>query len=994
MRLRTMRTLVGVANISAIALLAAGTAHAQETPAPEAEGAAADADNAAIVVTGSRIRSPEYSQPNPIQALTAATIEQSGKTNLTEFLSENPALLGSTRNLDNAGSNLPNAQLVGVNFLNLRNLGTDRTLVLVDGRRHVAGYPGTAAVDINTIPTDLVERVDVLTGGASAIYGADGVSGVVNFIMKKNFEGLTARGQTTISQRGDAGERFGALTFGKNFSEGRGNITLAYEFNETDRFSQKQRLRYGKSGPSYALARNPADGTPGTVLDDPNVPDRVLQTNLRWADSSMGGAIDFTFDGVPEFTGEGNPYDLGSYVPGTAFTVGGDSTPRESYYGDFTPYTRRHAVNLLTHYEFSPALNVYAEAKYVKTFAWTESQPTYDLYTILNGDNAYLIDKFGAGLASGGALFSRDNFDFGQRRYELDRNLFRGVIGANGAITDHLNYDASFVFGQSTQRSTNYGDRISDRYYAAIDAVDDGNGGITCRINLPGETDIFGFSYGNPTVFNGPPATFNKGECVPLNIMGNGAPSQAALNFVLANHSDYAKIRQYVGTFALSGDTGAFFKLPGGPIGFAIGGEYRKETSFYQPSTYSMQDALIDNSPAQTERGGFDVKEAFAEIKVPLLADMPLAHDLSFGAAIRLSDYSTSGSTTTWNVSGSYSPVRDITFRGTYSKSVRAPNLSELFSPQNGTFEFIVDPCGIDQTTSGQPARPANCAAALTALGIDPATFDPANSSFSPQNSSLLGTQGGNPGLKPEESKTWTAGVVLRPRFVPGLTISADWYNIKLTKAIQYSDAQDIVDLCYDQPTLNNQYCSLITRSGTTGFVDSYLVIPQNVASFQTAGMDFSLNYMTEISDKLGSVKARFAGNYLDKLLFVPSLGAEPENEMDSWDYPAPRWSASFDLTWMKGPFTLNYGINWWDNTRRVTREQEAANPDYAPRQYIWYRERWEHELYMAVDVDDKYTLYGGVNNLFDRKPDDGATAFPVSAVGRSFYVGVKAKLF
>ena len=131
-----------------------------------------------------------------------------------------------------------------------------------------------------------------------------------------------------------------------------------------------------------------------------------------------------------------------------------------------------------------------------------------------------------------------------------------------------------------------------------------------------------------------------------------------------------------------------------------------------------------------------------------------------------------------------------------------------------------------------------------------------------------------------------------------------------------------------------------------------------------------------------------------DKLLFVPSLGAEPENEMDSWDYPAPRWSASFDLTWMKGPFTLNYGINWWDNTRRVTREQEAANPDYAPRQYIWYRERWEHELYMAVDVDDKYTLYGGVNNLFDRKPDDGATAFPVSAVGRSFYVGVKAKLF
>ncbi|MDE2411924.1 MAG: TonB-dependent receptor [Sphingomonadales bacterium] len=946
-----------------------------------------------IVVTGSRINTSQYTQANPIEVVTAQKIEQSGQTNLTEILSQNPALLGSTKLIDTAGSNLANAQQTGSNFLNLRNLGTSRTLVLVDGRRHVAGSPGTAAVDINTIPTDLVERVDVLTGGVSAVYGADGVSGVVNFIMKKNVEGLNLRGQTSISQRGDAGERFAAATFGKNFSDGRGNITLAYEFNETDRFSQKSRLDYGMTGPSWRLVRNPADGTPGTASDNPAIPDRILMTGLRWADSSMGGAIDFTFDGVPEYTGEGNPYNVGTYVPGTPFTVGGDSTPAASYYGDFTPYTRRHIANLLTHYDFSPMFNLYAEAKYVKTFAWTESQPTYDLYTQLNGDNAYLLQRFGAALASGGALFSRDNFDFGQRRYQLDRDLIRGVLGAKGDLSEHLRYDLSFVFGQSTQRSTNFGDRITDRYYAALDAVDDGTGHITCRINLPGETTINGVSYGNPGGgYSGPPVTFQKGQCVPLNILGNGSPSQAALDFVLANHSDYARIRQYVATFALSGDTGAFFNLPGGPVGFAIGAEYRKESSHYVPSYYSQQAALIDNSAAQIEDGHFDVKEAFAEVNLPLLKDSALGKDLSFGGAIRLSDYSTAGQTTTWNLKGQYTPVELITFRGTYSRSVRAPNITELFSPLNGTFEFISDPCGIDRIGEGKPTRPANCTAALTALGINPATFDPANSPISPANSSLLGTQGGNPGLKPEVAKTWTAGTVVRP--MRGLTLSADWYDIRLTQAIQYSSAQDIVDLCYDQASLNNNYCALITRSPTTGFVSGYTVIPQNVASFKTAGLDFTANYGTDLSPSLGKVNLRFAGNYLDKLQFVPSLGADPQNEMDSASYPAPRWSATFDLTWKKGPVTVNYGINWWDKTRRVTREQQKANPDYAPPQYIWYRERWEHNLYISADVADKFTLYGGVNNLFDRKPDDGATAYPISAVGRSFFIGAKAKLF
>lgn len=992
------------ASFTAIVLAGAAPAFAQDA----AQSAPPEADSSdTVVITGSRIARPELSLPNPVQVLTSETIEQSGKTNLTDFLLDTPALLGSQSNINVAGSNLTDSQSVGVNLLNLRNLGVNRTLVLVDGRRHVAGYPGIAAVDINTIPTDLVEKIDVLTGGASAVYGADGVTGVVNFILKKDFEGLRLRGQTNISQRGDAGSRFVAVTAGKNFADGRGNVTATYEFNESDRFSQRNRLNYGLTGPSYIFARDPND--PDGPDDNDGVPDRILFTDLRWQDSSMGGAVDLDGDFIPDRTGEGGIYDRGRILPGTAFTVGGSGTPRESYYGDYTPYSRRHIASIMGRFEFSPAFELYAEGKYVRSKAYTDSQPTYDFFTELFSDNAYLIQRYGAAAAANGALFSRDNFDMGIRGSTMERELFRTVVGAKGDLGSNLRYDLSYVFGQSTQKATNLNDRITDRYYAALDAVSAG-GGVTCRINLPGETSINGGNYGGQPVFNGAPKTFSKGQCVPLNMLGYGSPSQAALDFVTVDHTDWARITQHVVSAVISGDTGSFLKLPGGPVGFAIGAEYRKEKSHYIPSELTQQGALMDSSQASVTKGGFDVKELFGEINLPILANMPFAENLSVGGAIRLSDYSTVGSTTTWNVNGSYSPVRDITFRGTYSEAVRAPNINELFAPQNGTYEFITDPCGPDRRAEGTQYRTANCQAALAAVGIninalvnpalpyDPITnpyvFNPANDATSPQNSSLLGLQGGNPNLQEEKARTWTAGVVLRPSFVPGLSITADWYDIRLTQAIQYSTAQDIVDLCVDQPTLTNVYCDAISRAGPKGYISNYEILPANVAAFETAGLDVTLNYRFQPFDNAGTFNVRFVGNYLNKLRFVPSLGAEFENERDSAAYPAPKYSANFDLTWIKGPLTLNYGINWFDNTRRVTREQEAANPDYLPAKYIWYKEKWEHELFVSYDVNDKFNIYAGINNLFDSKPDVGATAYPISAVGRSFFLGAKAKIF
>jgi iron complex outermembrane recepter protein len=956
-------------------------ATAAESAAPQDTGTG---DNV-VVVTGSRIARPEFSFPNPVQAYTSETIQQGGTTNLTDFLQETPALRGSTDNTSVAGSNLAGAQFVGVNLLDLRYLGEARTLVLVNGRRHIAGYPGIASVDINTIPVDLIDRIDVLTGGTSAVYGSDGVSGVVNFVMKRNFEGLSVRGQASISQRGDAGNRFVSAVFGKNFADGRGNVAVAYEFNELDRFSQGSRVNYGRTGPSTRFVRNQDD-----IPDDPNKPDLIPLSGLRWADSSPGGAIDVDFDFVPDFTGEGTPYDGGVFA-GSGLVQGGSSTSIDQYFGDYLPYSARHIFNAFGTFEFSPMARLFFEAKYVKAKGHTFAQPTFDFATFLEPDNAYLIQRFGDLAPDGAFVVGRDNFDFGVRRYSTERDTYRSVVGLDGKFSDHLRYELSYTFGQVDSTSTNQGDRITDRYFAALDAVVGPNGQVTCRINLPGETEIRGFSL-SPEYEGGPPVTFQPGQCVPLNYLGSGSPSPEALAFVLATHSDRARIRHHVVSGYVAGDSGSFFKLPGGPVGFALGAEYRKESSNYVPSDLAAQGALADTAPSAIEKGSFDVKEAFAELNFPILANVPFADTLSFGGAFRLSDYSTVGTTQTWSVNGVYAPVRDILFRATYSQAVRAPNVSELFAAPSGTFLFIADPCGIDQLTSGSSTRAANCAAALNAIGINPATFNPADDPFSPQNASILGSVGGNTNLLEETAKTLTVGVVLRPRFIPGLNVAFDWYDIKLTDAISTPTAQELANLCYDQPTLENVYCDALGRDEDSGYINDFNLGPENVASFRTQGLDVALNYRFAPFRNFGSFNLKINGNYLKRLDFISTPGAEVDSDVTEAN--RPKFSASTDLTWTKGPLTLNYGINWHSRTRRFATEITDANPDRVEARYLWLKEFWDHQIQVAYNVDRRMTLYTGVNNLLDTKGSVGLSGFPNSATGRFFYVGVRLKPF
>lgn len=944
----------------------------------------------AIIVTGSRISRPELEVANPIVAVTADAIERTGQTNITDILVRNPALSASTGSSLAGGADAGFGE-TGVNLLNLRNLGVDRTLVLVNGKRHVAGIPNSAAVDINTIPQDLIEKVDVLTGGASAVYGADGVSGVVNFILKRNFEGLTTRAQAGVSSRGDAGSQLISVVAGKNFADGRGNITGAYEYSNTARLHSSQRRFSGDSAYRFAMVQNPADFNPN---DNPNVFDNIRQNNLTWAFSAREGVVGLD-SGV--FLGDGRAYDPGIELPGTPLAIGGTNTPVAGYYGDLQPALERHSANLLGSFEFSPAARFYFEGKYVGSESYSVGQPSFEFGTLLAPDNAFLIDRFGAAAASGGAAIYRDNFDLGLRGETNSRKTYRIVVGFEGQITDHLRYDISYVYGRTTARFTQTNNLIGDRFFAALDAVRDPvSGQIVCRSTLDPSSPI------DPNNFDSPATTFTPGAnsaCRPLNLLGEGVASQAALDFALATNVSRSRVAQEVVSGYISGDTEAFFNLPGGPVGFAVGAEYRSENSQQTPDPLIVSGEFRDFSAQPISSGAFNVKEVFGELNLPILSKMPFAERLSLGGAIRYSDYSTVGNTLTWKVEGVYAPVRDIRFRATYSQAVRAPNIGELFSPATGTFARLDDPCDITRRSQGTQYRVANCQALLAGIGLSPtaiANFSP--NSVPAQNTTRRGQNSGNTGLQEETAKTWTAGVVLQPSFVPGLTLTFDWYNIRISDAINRPTATELAQLCVDQPTLTNIYCPNLFRDSSTGYFlgagndpqrrNAFLNRPENVAAFRTSGADFTVNYAFSPADNLGRFQFNLTGGYLDSISFVPTLGADVDDDiLESYN---PRWRGNMSLTWSLDKFSINYGVNYWSKTRRYTTEQLAADPDISDPKYFFYKERWEHDIRASLNVMEKFEFYGGVNNLFDQEPEFGQLSYPVSGLGRYFYAGVK----
>ncbi|WP_066650312.1 MULTISPECIES: TonB-dependent receptor domain-containing protein [Sphingomonas] len=1090
---------VVLAGASAWVLVCAAPAWAQTAPVG---GDAKPADSEEVVVTGSRLKlDPNATEPLPVSSVTADQLRAAGATDVTATLRQIPALISSgtvADSIERGGGG------TGQATLNLRQLGSNRTLVLIDGQRHVSGVAGTQTVDVSTIPAGLIDRVDVLTGGASAIYGADAVTGVVNYVLKRDFKGLTVDAQAGVSDRGDGASYRIDAAYGLNFAGGRGNITIAGGYtnenevllgdrdftanngrgnNSTTYSNPARRFQVGDinaaTTPNFASYFRVGGPGPRTtrISFGPTIPTTLAAFQAlfpgRTPTAAEQALIDraanssaFVIGAQPVFGISSNAglifrADFGlfttdinnngirdcneSYVGWTGFGGGGCyvstpgggvrifqdgiiSTGQNQFGGDgavertnetsLTPGSERFYGNFRARFEFSPAAEVFIDAKYTRnnTVSRNNYNTFYDSLLILP-DNPFIPAVLqGEANAAGGLRISRDFLDLGPNIQTANRDTYRIVAGVRGEITPHLRYDVTGNYGRTDNKITQSNSVLYDRLFAAIDVVRGPGGRPICRSDISNVpyvgSETFPFIEGGFFTFRP-----GDGQCRPVTLFnGVNSVSQEGVNFITQPTTDNFRLTQTVITATVTGDTGGFFNLPGGAPQFSAGFEYRRETSSSRFSDLELgllptgspagpagtfigsisanQQLIFDPSTRTLNTGGaFDVKEVFGELRLPLLRDTPFAHELTVGAAGRYADYSTVGGTFTWNVNAVYAPVRDIRFRGTYARAIRAPNIAELFSPAQGATFRPSDPC--DLVNRGlNPNRAANCLAAATALGIpNPAQFlatynDPLTGRFS-------GTSGGNPNLRRETATTWSVGSVIQPRWVRGLTLSADYYSIRINDAISAVSAQDIVNTCYDNITFPNQFCALFRRNGpaagpaTFGF--NFLQQTQlNFGRIETSGIDFSVNYNFNIGAST-KVNLGVSGNWTEKVDRFFDPGNPNLVNPALREQSVPEFSGVVTANVSRGPLSLNYSLQYIQSTAaagviQIERIQaEFGNAGFAPDYYV-------QNLSVGIEVNKKFSFYAGVNNLTDLQPYLASSAYPVSGVGRYVFAGVRTR--
>lgn len=520
--------------------------------------------------------------------------------------------------------------------------------------------------------------------------------------------------------------------------------------------------------------------------------------------------------------------------------------------------------------------------------------------------------------------------------------------------------------------------------------------------------------------------TFQPGDgsCRPANILGGpNSISLEAVDFITTTVRNRFTLEQLVFSGFVSGDFSQWFRLPAGDIQFAVGAEYREEksSSRFDPLVRGVipQNSLVDPTDPNSEvipagtlisdrddfrqnalvfdpstlianaGGDFDVYEAFAEISIPLLADQMLARELSVDAAARYSDYSTVGSTWSWKVGGSWAPVDDIRFRSTYSKAVRAPNIGELFDPDQGAFFRPNDPCeqaAIDNLIAdGDPRgsiRQANC----LADGLPAGFSDPLTARFS-------GVAGGNPDLSEETAKTLTVGFVLQPRMLDGLSLTVDYWDIEIKDAISAVSSQDIVNNCYDSPTFPNEFCSLFTRNqdATSPQFRGFNFLRQtdiNFGAIEARGVDFDARYAFEMGANLFALSVN--GSYMDKLDFFFDPGDPSALDPELKEIQRPQWSGAARLNWTRGLLSATWTTRYLSKMALRGVEIEDVGPVFSSDAVV--SPVYIHDINASYELSPTMEVYGGVRNLGDRKPFITETQYPVSAVGRSFFLGLTAR--
>ena len=906
---RTLATGVALSTLS-IALIQPTAAMAQATADSTAPAAAAtsvdtDASND-IVVTGSRIDRAGFNAPTPTTVVGAADLDVGNRPSIAQALNDLPQFrASSTPNSTTANTNS------GSSAMDLRGLGTTRTLTLLNNRRF------TGSADLNNIPQGLVSRVDVVTGGASAAWGSGAIGGVVNIILDDNLDGLTLGAQTGISSRGDGARYSFDGTFGTSFADGRGHFMIGAEYQNNkgilDRFSRRN---IGSSG----LYTNP------TYTPTNGEHRYFLSTNVFNADSSTGGLIVSGALKGQTFNSDGTlrPFQYGSLHNATSM-IGGEGVSTTGQQALSAPYQRVSS--------YARASFEIGNAKMWADFSYARMWSEYNFYAENNrGDltilasNPFLAQSIRDQLAAAGETsfkYGRVFEDYGFRRFDYTRQNVEGAVGIDGIIGDNgLRYSLYYTHGELRDDQRYHNQMITQNFKNAIDVVADPvTGAPVCRIAL----------------------TNASTGCRPLNIFGEGAADPAAVNYVFG-----ALAR---GTFTTKLDaTGAslrgdLFTLPAGAVSFAAGVEARWEsisTSNIDPVSAAGGFTRLNFSPLD---GGFNVREGFGEVAVPII-DQPWS-TLELSGAARYSDYSNSGGIWSWKLGATNRIFDTILLRVSRSRDIRSGSLTELFRTRATTYFQVADP--------------------------------ETNSTYQ-----VVRYGGGNPNLNPEVGSTLTLGAVFTPQFIPGFNLSVDYYDIRIEGAITTLTPQDIVTRCYDG---NAALCNQITRvNGRVTEVEATFI---NLAEYRTKGVDIEASYRMPLSvlngNWNGSLRLRALATYVDSVTTDDGVTkVDLAGDVgDNVTFGTPKWRGAASLSYEGTNTSLNLRVRYVGGGQ-FNHLLDIANNRVSSRTYV--------DLGGRVNIGN-FTLFMNVNNVFDRDPPittSGSVHY--DPIGRYLSAGVKVR--
>ena len=932
-----------------------------------------------IVVTGSRIRSANLEATTPVTQVTAADVVTQGVTRIEDLVNQLPQAFAA-QNVTVANG------ATGTATLNLRGLGSPRTLVLVDGRRMPYGgvTSASAAPDINQIPTSMIERVDILTGGASAVYGSDAVAGVVNFVMKKDFEGVQVTSQYNFywheNDYGGPGEvklrdtiaaleavnpsqyalpddsvtdgegKELSLMVGVNSGDGRGNIT-AY----ATVFDSKQILQRDRDYSACSLNPAPVGGS----------------LSCGGSSTSAGGRFtDFaTYDLTTDTATDMRPFDFGTDL----YNFG----PLNHYQRP----ERRYSLGAMGHYEFGEHADVYTQLMFNDYESIAQIAPSGNFFETnsINCDNPFLpvgtLDTIGctpAAIAAGDSVtmyIGRRNVEGGGRQQSFANNSFRALAGVRGAINEAWGYDVSAQYSSGSSNTATLNYYVTARVQRALDVtlVD---GVPTCQSVIDG-TDA---------------------NCVPWNPFVPGGITQDQLDYLQASGLQIGRINQEIYNASFTGDLGVYgIQSPMASDGIQVvfGTEWRRDTLRNTVDAIQEIGGLGGSGgPTIGISGGTKVEELFMEARVPIAQDQAFAESLSFDTAYRYSDYGDGVQTDTYKFGLEWAPIQDVRVRGSYQRAVRAANIVELFTAQGfNLFDAPGDPCGWNLNTpdpdNDDPGVNAtldsDLAAACVANGVPVARLGAASLDSPAGQYNFL--QGGVPTLTPEEADTYSYGVVFQPRFAPGLAVTLDYFDIDIQNTITILGGNTILAACFQ----SGQLCDLIQRNPGTGQLwvgtGNVIDLNRNIGSLATTGWDINLSYTGLEMGRFGSLAFNMTGTYLEELLTQPVPGLDihpgPGIESDVYDCagryssvcgtPSPQWRHRLRASWQT-PWDLDLSLTWRyyhdvtgidnpnDDMAEGKLDQTLPSEDYFDFAANWA-------------ISEKAGVTVGINNLLDDNP-------------------------